>query len=152
KNGLPVDFRKQQGIYCLYDDDFRLVYVGKTESDRLLSRLISHTRHSLADRWTKFSWFGLNPVTPSGEKIRASRTKVHPRISAVLDQIEAILIAAAEPLHNSQSGRFGQNVIQYYQYEEASNVEISDKLDETLDKIVKIEKQLKKIASRQNKK
>jgi hypothetical protein len=25
----PVDFRYQQGVYVLYDDSFRLVYVGQ---------------------------------------------------------------------------------------------------------------------------
>ena len=56
-----VDFANQRGIYALYDDNFRLIYVGQAGRGerRLYRRLRSHTLNNLADRWTRFSWFGL---------------------------------------------------------------------------------------------
>tara|TARA_R110002020_G_scaffold439082_1_gene649556 strand:+ start:159 stop:530 length:372 start_codon:yes stop_codon:yes gene_type:complete len=61
RQALVVDFREQAGIYCLYDDNFRLLYVGQAGfgNATLFGRLKSHTQNNLAERWTKFSWFGL---------------------------------------------------------------------------------------------
>ena len=62
KNGNVVNFRDQQGIYCLYDELFRLVYVGQAganDKQRLFGRLKTHTTDQLAARWERFSWFGL---------------------------------------------------------------------------------------------
>ena len=36
--------------------------------------------------------------------------------NVVLDHIEAVLIAAAEPFRNKQGGRFGKDVTHYRQY------------------------------------
>src|SRR5438067_6937456 len=61
-----VDFREQQGVYCLYDDSFKLVYVGQAganDQQRLFDRLKQHCNDALADRWSKFSWFGIRWVT-----------------------------------------------------------------------------------------
>src|SRR3954471_20880699 len=59
-----VDFRDQAGVYVLYDDNFRLVYVGQAGAgnDFLFSRLRRHRKDALADRWTRFSWFGIRWV------------------------------------------------------------------------------------------
>jgi len=113
-----VDFREQQGIYVLYDDNFRMVYAGQTgakDNQRLFIRLKQHERDALADRWTRFSWFGIRSVNKDGT-LRAEKSTAHPAISGVLDHIEAILIAAAEPPHNRQGGRFGEKVEQYLQF------------------------------------
>ena len=58
----PIDFREQAGVYVLYDDNFRLVYVGQAGAGNqfLFSRLKHHRRDALADRWTRFSWFGIS--------------------------------------------------------------------------------------------
>ena len=40
----------------------------------------------------------------------------HPTLPSVLDHIEAILLAAAEPPLNLQRGRFGDEVQQYLQH------------------------------------
>lgn len=124
KTTSPVDFRYQQGIYCLYDDNFRLVYVGQAGSgmqQRLMERLKQHMKDPLSDRWTKFSWFGIRAVNKTG-KLRAEKTAAHPALSDVLDHIEAILIASAEPPHNRQGGRFGEHVRQYLQYRDNANL------------------------------
>lgn len=113
-----VDFRDQQGIYVLYDDSFKLVYVGQAggnDQQRLLKRLNQHQTDALADRWTRFSWFGIRWVTGAGQ-LSTEVTAAHPTIGAVLNHVEAILISAAEPSHNRQGGRFGRSVDQYLQY------------------------------------
>jgi len=54
--GRPVDFRYQQGVYTLYDDNFRMVYAGQAganDKQRLFDRLKQHRADALADRWSK---------------------------------------------------------------------------------------------------
>jgi hypothetical protein len=66
----PVDFAQQRGVYVLYDEAFHLVYVGQAganDSQRLLDRLRNHRRDPLADRWSRFSWFGVNRVLNTGQ-------------------------------------------------------------------------------------
>ncbi|HTU34294.1 MAG TPA: GIY-YIG nuclease family protein [Candidatus Acidoferrum sp.] len=114
----PVDFRDQQGVYVLYDSGFDMIYVGQAGSNdqfRLFDRLRQHTKDALADRWTKFSWFGVRAVNANGT-LHAENAAAHPLLSDVLNHIEAILIYAAEPPHNRQGGRFGEDVEQYLQY------------------------------------
>lgn len=117
KAGAPVDFRRQAGVYVLYDDNFRLIYVGQAGAGNqsLFSRLKQHRKDSVADRWTRFSWFGIKWVKEKGElAVGAAQHSV--RSGVLLNHIEAILISAAEPPHNKQGGRFGDKVEQYLQY------------------------------------
>jgi hypothetical protein len=114
----PVDFRKQRGVYVLYDDTFHMVYVGQAGggiNQRLFDRLKQHVTDPLADRWTRFSWFGIRWVKANNE-LAAEADGAHTTSSAVLDHIEAILISAAEPPHNRQGGRFGPDTVQYLQF------------------------------------
>lgn len=100
----PINFRKQQGVYLLYDDSFELVYVGQAganDKNRLFDRLKQHTKDPLSDRWSKFSWFGVRTVNQDGA-LHAEAAAAHPSLRDVLNHIEAILIAAAEPRHNRQ--------------------------------------------------
>lgn len=135
----PVDFREQQGIYVLYDDGFKLVYVGQAGVgvNRLFDRLKSHRSDHLAERWSRFSWFGLRRVLGSG-KLSKETVAAHPKLSDVLDHIEAILIAVTEPPHNRQGGRFGEAVEQYLQYFDDDNLyrEDSELIKEMYDKIM----------------
>lgn len=112
-----VDFRDQRGIYVLYDETFRIVYVGQAGrgSQCLFSRLKQHKRDHLAERWARFSWFGTRYVTEDWELAADSKFKTD--LPAVLDHIEAILLATAEPPLNLQRGRFGSDVEQYLQEE-----------------------------------
>lgn len=111
-----VDFRQQQGVYVLYDDNFRIVYVGQTGAgnQRLFVRLRQHKSDHLAQRWSKFSWFGILPVENGILDVEAEIEEQS--VSEVLDHIEAILLAAAEPPLNLQRGRFGNDVQQYIQH------------------------------------
>lgn len=124
KTAEPVDFRDQQGVYCLYDNSFRLVYVGQAggkNSQRLFHRLRQHREDYVASRWTQFSWFGVRSVLNSGG-LKAVKSAAHPAIGDVLNHIEAILIAAAEPVHNRQGGKFGDDVEQYLQWRDKDNL------------------------------
>lgn len=113
-----VDFRDQQGVYVLYDESFQLVYVGQAGSgveQRLFARLKQHRSDQLSERWSRFSWYGINPVNKGGT-LRVEKSAAHVEIGDVLNHLEAILITAAEPRHNRQGGRFGDAVQQYFQY------------------------------------
>ena len=114
KSSDPVNFRDQQGVYCLYDDNFSLVYVGQAggkNDQRLFDRLKQHREDFVSERWSKFSWFGVRRVLLTNE-LAGETEAAHPEISDVLNHIEAILIVAAEPVHNRQGGRFGEKVDQ----------------------------------------
>jgi len=130
----PVDFRGQQGVYVLYDDGFRVVYVGQsgTKKQRLFARLKRHTRNHLAQRWTRFSWFGVRKVRKTGELAKENYA-AHPLLPRVLNHIEAILIAATEPPQNRQSGKFGADVKQYIQYRDKEAAGLT--VEETVKKI-----------------
>lgn len=133
----PVDFREQQGIYALYDDNFRMVYAGQAGSNghqRLFTRLKQHTRDALADRWTRFSWFGIRSVNKTGT-LRVEKSAAHPPINSVLDHIEAILIATAEPPHNRQGGRFGEKVEQYLQLNDPKAPDNDEMIRQVWDKL-----------------
>jgi len=120
-SATPVDFREQAGVYVLYDDNFRLVYVGQAGAGnaRLFTRLKNHQKDALADRWTRFSWFGIRWVKANHQL--AGGAEQRPVKSAyILNHIEAILISATEPPHNRQGGKFGDDVEQYLQYRDAS--------------------------------
>ena len=116
RRAKSVDFRDQRGIYALYDNDYNLVYVGQTGAnrfDRLFKRLKGHRTDHLADRWTKFSWFGALGVTKPGE-LSTDTDAFHESVKSTLDTLEAIVIAIAEPQLNLQRGKWGQ-AKQYYQ-------------------------------------
>lgn len=103
-----VNFREQRGIYVLYDDTFRIVYVGQAGrgTRNLFNRLNDHRRDDLAGRWTKFSWFGTRAV--SDDYVLEDDEAIKPSLAEVLNHLEAILIASAEPPLNRQGGKFGK--------------------------------------------
>lgn len=114
KRKNPIDFADQQGIYVLYAD-YRLIYVGQTARRAgLLGRLNDHTKDHLASRWDRFSWFGIRRVTKAG-KLSVRKDHAHPTLEVVLNQIEALLIHAAEPALNRSSGKWESGVRPYFQ-------------------------------------
>ena len=119
----PIDFREQQGVYVLYDDGFSLVYIGQagTGQNRLFSRLKQHRADHLAERWSRFSWFGIREVKDDRKPVK-SKKKHSLLLNNMLNHIEGILIAIAEPPHNRQGGRFGDDVSQYLQYLDHDNI------------------------------
>jgi hypothetical protein len=119
-----VDFTLQRGIYALYDDNFRLVYVGQAGRGKtrgLFRRLRSHTVNDMSERWSRFSWFGVLSVAETAlpgtrrgvltEVLEEQSTNVR----SILDHVEAVLIMAGEPVLNKRGGTFGENVRHYRQ-------------------------------------
>ncbi|MDE2201079.1 MAG: GIY-YIG nuclease family protein, partial [Rhodospirillales bacterium] len=105
----------------LYDQNFKVVYVGQTGGgeQRLLARLRQHRRDHLSQRWSRFSWFGILPVSTDGN-LKAKFTPARPSTMSVLNHIEAIVIAVSEPPLNRQGGKFGETVKQYIQVSPAA--------------------------------
>jgi len=95
-----VDFNRQCGIYLLYDGR-EIVYVGQVTSQRLGKRLYEHTIDRLSTRWDRFPWFGLTPMSSSGELGGLPRSYDH---SKLVLAFEAILIEALEPRQNRRGG------------------------------------------------
>lgn len=139
KNQLEADFREQSGVYVLYEER-RVVYVGQAGSgnNSLYSRLKNHTTDHLADRWNKFSWFGILNVNRDGSlsKQKGDLNR-YLKGSETLDLIEGLLINSLEPPLNRQGARW-KKIEQYYQshsgYEALADreilLEIAERLNE----------------------
>jgi hypothetical protein len=110
RSGKIIDFRGQIGVYVLYDEGRRPIYIGQAGQGnaRLFNRLRSHRRDSLADRWHYFSWFGLLAVNKNGRLSGrdAPSKRVSGTIKSTLNEIEGVLIAATEPAFNKQGAKF----------------------------------------------
>lgn len=96
----PVDFLKQLGIYLLYDGR-EVIYVGRTTDRPLGRRLYEHTLDRMSARWDRFSWFGLLPVSETGELGALPGTVDGAKL---IPALEAILIEALEPRQNRKRG------------------------------------------------
>jgi len=96
----PVDFHKQLGIYLLYDGR-EVIYIGRSTDRPLGRRLFEHTFDRLAARWDRFSWFGLLPISESGQL-----GPLPPSYDAakIIPALEAILVEALEPRQNRKRG------------------------------------------------
>lgn len=97
-NGQPVDFGEIKGIYILYDNR-EPIFVGQAISVGLLSKLKTHTQDRLANRWNRFSWFGIYGVNQSGS-IHKVHTFSSAKINDIADALEAVLIEGLEPRQN----------------------------------------------------
>ena len=108
KKGIAIDFRQQAGIYIL-QDSFRAIYIGQAGSkvSRLFGRLRGHTRNHLAERWDRFSWFGIYPVKSNVIDVAFNVEKVRTDIYSILNHLEGALISVTEPPLNRQGARFG---------------------------------------------
>ena len=110
RSGKIINFRDQIGVYVLYDESRRPIYVGQAGqgNQRLFNRLRNHRRDGLALRWHYFSWFGLLGVNKSGNLSGwdAPSKRVSGTLKSTLNEIEGVLIAATEPAFNKQGARF----------------------------------------------
>lgn len=148
-----VDFWTQTGIYSLYAD-YRLVYVGQaglSDKSCLGNRLKAHLSDDLAGRWDMFSWFGLQKVRTTDNKVgKRTQVKVSAR-SHLANVLEGIIIEVAEPPMNSQKGRFGKRVERYIQVDDSIELaaetqkEIIGKVEELHEQLKKTRKQLKEV-------
>jgi hypothetical protein len=115
KRRMPIDFRRQIGLYALYSD-YDLVYVGQAGSGKqtMFARLKRHGKGLYAGRWNRFSWFGMLWVKKNGTLSSPSEA-FHTSRADALNVLEALIIETAEPALNNQSGRLGRNVTFYRQ-------------------------------------
>src|SRR5690606_469469 len=90
------DFYKQLGIYLLYDGR-EVIYVGRTTDRPLGRRLFEHTIDRLSARWDRFSWFGLLPVSETGQ---IGEVPDSYNAAKLIPALEAIMIEATEPRQN----------------------------------------------------
>ena len=97
----PVDFAEQYGIYLLYDGR-EVIYVGRSMSRPLGTRLFEHTQDRLSARWDRFSWFGLRGVHQDGSLSPLDHHTYEPE--QLIPAFEAILIEAVEPRENRKRG------------------------------------------------
>ena len=125
RRSKPTNFADQIAIYVLYDGEIP-IYVGQSGAgnNRLMGRLKHHRADRLADRWDRFSWFGLCRVQANGV-IDPQATIEQMRTPEILNQIEAVIVEAVEPRLNRQGGQFGDRVVRYVQYPDARS-ELSD--------------------------
>jgi len=96
----PVDFNKQLGIYLLYDGR-EVIYVGRTTDRPLGRRLYEHTIDRMSARWDRFSWFGLLPVSETGQLGSLPESY---EAAKLIPALESILIEALEPRQNRKRG------------------------------------------------
>lgn len=119
KDQIQADFREQIGVYVLYKGE-RVVYVGQAGagSNTLYTRLKNHLTDHLADRWDRFSWFGIRNVNKDGS-LSKQQGELNRILKAddILDLIEGLMMNILEPPLNKQGPRW-KGVNQYYQHKE----------------------------------
>jgi hypothetical protein len=111
----PVDFYDQIGIYTLKKTD-KIVYVGKACSvkDGIGWRVAAHAGYSGADKkgkWNTFSWFGMRPV---GVRDLLKRPNVRMETTAVVSDIEALLIYLLDTKLNKARGKY-KHMTEFFQ-------------------------------------
>lgn len=98
-----ADFRKQQGIYILYDE-YGPSYVGLTRQRGLGLRLKDHLSDNLKGKWDRFSWFGFNQIGAAGADGVLSLLELEGEVSeethTTIGDLEALLIRAIGPKLN----------------------------------------------------
>lgn len=109
----PVDFNRQLGVYLLYDGR-EVIYIGRTTDRPLGRRLFEHTLDRLAARWDRFSWFGLLPVSESGQ---LGSLPPNYEAAKMIPALEAILIEALEPRQNRKRGD-DLSAVEFIQHED----------------------------------
>ena len=81
----------------------------------------------IADRWSRFSWFGTRYVKTTDNKLSTEKANINGDMELALDHMEAIVLAVAEPPHNRQGSRFGKDVHQFIQYRDENALDLSEK-------------------------
>ena len=96
-NTYIADFWEARGVYVLYDN-FRAIYVGKTEDQFMGVRLRQHLTDRLAGRWDMFSWYSLS----SFRKLTKDVAKPGKRYLTpeMINTLEALAILISDPRLN----------------------------------------------------
>lgn len=146
KHSIEVDFKKQIGVYVLYDKDQNIVYVGQAGNGNatLFGRLKAHEKDDLWNRWEYFSWVGFKDITKNCELDNRQKVSSYVRTvkySNALNEIEGILIEFIEPKLNKQSGKLTK-ATEYLQYVDDSMKESNADL---MNEIRNLKKQIEKL-------
>jgi hypothetical protein len=96
----------QRGIYTLHEE-FRVVYVGKTDDQNLGKRLRDHLTDRFAGRWDMFSWYGIGGLTKGGVRAPGQR-QVQPQ--DVNKTLESLAILIADPPLNRKRERLPEAI------------------------------------------
>jgi hypothetical protein len=118
-----IDFRRQLGIYVLYDRFDQPIQIGQT--DKLFQRFQQHKRDHLRNRWTRFSWFGFHPVDEKNNCLLTSEQVAQISFQDAKDEIEAVLIQVLEPRLNRAGAKWKDTneYLQFISEEEAEEEE-----------------------------
>ena len=104
-----ADFRRQQGIYVLYDE-YGPAYVGLTRQQGLGKRLKDHKEDHLKGKWDRFSWFGFNPLGAANKagilELMTLQSEVSETSFTTIGDLEALLIQLLGPKLNASSMKF----------------------------------------------
>lgn len=79
-----------------------MVYVGRASKLPIGVRLKKHTSDRLNGRWDRFSWFGVYPVTDTGELLLDGSDNF--TVENLITTMEALLIEGLEPPQNRKRG------------------------------------------------
>ena len=106
-----VNLAGQYGVYLLYDEYRKVVYVGQAAKQPIWQRLAQHSSGRLTSRWNRFSWFGIRPVAEDGKLGDVSTGTITPQ--RLISTLEALLIEALEPRQNRAGSSYsGEEYIQ----------------------------------------
>ena len=104
-----ANFRKQRGIYILYDE-YGPSYVGLTREQGLGKRLKDHLSDNLKEKWDRFSWFGFGEIGGAGNDgilpITESHNNITEDTNTTIGDLEALLIRAIGPKYNTAWMKF----------------------------------------------
>ena len=121
KKSVKIDFRFQIGIYVLFDLNRRPIYIGQAGlgNARLFSRLKTHQKDHLRDRWTHFSWYGLRGYNEGNEKLsnhhRPESWIRNRQRKDALHESEAVLMSVIEPPSNRRGPNW-TGAKEFYQF------------------------------------
>jgi hypothetical protein len=148
---ILVDFREQIGIYVLFDEQKRPVYVGQAgiAESRLLKRLSDHKKDHLRDRWVYFSWFGLRRKNDSSAKLtdhQKPKTVIREKyLSDALHEIEAVLISVVEPTLNKRDSNWKGSDEFLQHLDDGLTEDPNDMLIYIADKLETLEKKIERL-------
>lgn len=106
-----ADFRKQRGLYVLYDE-YGPMYVGLTRRADLGARLKTHWKvDHLQGRWDRFSWFGFCAVSTACDehglqKVRPLNVNSFGSSEDAIGDVEAMMIWSLGPRANKNRMHF----------------------------------------------
>ncbi len=107
----PIEFNEVRGLYLLYDGR-EVVYAGQALEQPIIKRLKDHTKDRMSGRWNRFSWFGIDGVSPDGTITTVNDT-ITVNVGDLINAFEGLLIEGLEPRQNRKQGnKFGDEYIQ----------------------------------------